>query len=186
MSKTYFIQPSLKFAPVSLKCELGNDGKGYAVFHHNTEAEVYVTGNSDSCGGYTKTFTYSDNMETIIFVINNSIYCQQSTKAVCKGVTFVGHDCSWLNGRDRRKLLYWGGGPQNGTGCNCGITGTCANSAYKCNCDINNNYDSTWYTDEGSVTLKDDLPLTGIAIGDTGSTDMEVVKYTIGALRCII
>ena len=184
MSKTYFIQPSLKFAPVSLKCELGIDGKGYAVFHHNTEAEVYVTGNSDSCGGYTKTFTYSDNMETIIFVINNSISCQQSTKAVCKGVVFVSRGCSWLNGRDRRKLLYWGGGPQNGTGCNCGITGTCTNSAYKCNCDINNDYD--WDTDEGSITLKDDLPLTGIAIGDTEVSDVEVVKYTIGALRCII
>jgi len=186
VSASYFIQPSLKFGAVSLTCERGMDGRGYAVFHHNTEAEVRVTGSNDACGGYQKQFGYNDNMEMMIFVINNSVSCQQHTKAVCLGVTFVGLGCSWLKGRSSKKLLYWGGGPQNGTGCSCGVTGTCADPTRKCNCDINNNYGSDWHTDEGLVTLNKDLPLTGIAIGDTGITNDEVVKYTIGPLKCII
>ena len=156
------------------------------MFHHNTEAEVSVTGYNDACGGYQKQFGYNDNMEVLIFVINNSVSCQQHTKAVCKGVTFVGASCSWLKGRSSKRLLYWGGGPQNGEGCSCGVTGSCADSGRKCNCDINNNYGSDWYTDEGLVTLSEDLPLTGIAIGDTASTNVEVVKYTIGPLKCVI
>ena len=186
LSSTYLIQPSLKFAPVSLKCERGADGKGYAVFHHDSEAEVYVSGYPDDCGGYKKQFVYNENMETIVLVINNSISCQQHTKAVCKGVTFMDDSCSWLTGRNSRKLSYWGGGPHDGVGCSCGITGSCADSGQKCNCNINNNYGSSYYTDEGFVVWRNDLPMTGIAIGDTGSSGVEVVKYTVGPLRCVV
>ena len=154
------------------------------MFHHDTEAEVRVTGYHDACGGYQKQFGYNDNMETIVFVMNNSISCQQYTKAECKGVHFVDRDCTWLKGRNSKKLSYWGGGPYNGRGCSCGITGSCESSAYKCNCDYNSIV--TWLSDEGFVTSKDDLPLTGIAIGDTGSTGIEVIHYTIGPLRCVI
>ena len=182
-SASYFIQPSLKLGAVSLKCERGIDGKGYAVFHHDTEAEVTVTGYNDNCGAYQKQFGYNDSMDTIVFVINNSISCQQYTKAECKGVWFVDRDCTWLKGRNSKRLLYWGGGPHNGRGCSCGITGSCESSVFRCNCDYN--IESRWLNDEGFVSLKDDLPLTGIAIGDTGLTNTEIVKYTIGPLRCI-
>ena len=186
VSKTYLIQPSFQSGAVSLQCERGSDGKGYAVFHHDTEAQVTVTGYPDSCGGYKKQFTYQLDMQVIILAINNSINCMQMTSADCRGVTFVGENCSWLNGRGNKKLLFWGGGPQNGTGCNCGIHGNCANALRKCNCDINNNYDSNWYKDEGYVTLRGVLPLIGIAIGDTLTTNTEVVKYTVGPLRCVV
>ena len=184
VSTSYFIQPSLKFGAISLKCERGMAGKEYAVFHHDTEAEVRVNGYNDACGGYQKQFGYNDNMETIVFVMNNSISCQQYTKAECKGVYFVDRDCTWLKGRNSKKLSYWGGGPHNGRGCSCGITGSCQSSAFKCNFDINDA--NRWVNDEGFVSRKDDLPLTGIAIGDTAITDSEIVKYTIGPLRCIV
>ena len=58
-----------------------------------------------------------------------------------------------------KNLEFWGGGPQNGTVCACGIKKTCNNSALLCNCDVE---DGNWHTDEGYVTLKDALPLTGI------------------------
>ena len=76
------------------------------------------------------------------------------------------------------------GGPQNSKGCSCGVTGTCADPGRKC--DINNNYGSDWHTDEGLVTFNEDLPLTGIAIRDSGSANVEVAKYTIVPLKCVI
>ena len=183
--KNYFIQPSLQYAPVSVKCQKFNS-VAYAVFNHNNEAETQVTGHPDGAGGYKFQFVYLTSMETIVFVINQSSSCAQYTKATCLGVEFVGSGKSWLNGRDGGKLRFWGGGPADGNGCACGITNTCKNVAYKCNCDINNNYGSEWTTDVGDVTAKDILPLTGIAIGDTGTANVEVVKYTVGPLRCII
>ena len=180
------IQHSLKFAPVLLKCEQGTDGKGYAVFHHDTEAEVYVSGHPDVCGGYKKQFVYNDTMETIMLVINNSISCQQSTSAVCKGVKFMINGCSWLTGRNSRKLSYWGGGPHDGVGCRCGLTGTCHHVGQKCECNINDAHYTTWFADHGHIVWKDDLPITGIALGDTGLRGVKVVNYTIGPLRCVL
>ena len=183
--KSYFIQPSLQHSPVSVKCQKFNS-VAYAVFNHNNEAETRVTGQPDAAGGYKFQFVYPTPMETIVFVINQSSSCAQLTKATCLGVVFVGLGASWLNGRDGSKLRFWGGGPSNGTGCACGITNTCRDTTRKCNCDFNNNYGSEWTTDSGDVTAKDVLPLTGIAIGDTGTANVEVVKYTVGPLRCLI
>eukprot|EP00112_Aurelia_sp_Birch-Aquarium-sp1_P019861 Seg50.8 transcript_id=Seg50.8/GoldUCD/mRNA.D3Y31 product="Contactin-associated protein-like 2" protein_id=Seg50.8/GoldUCD/D3Y31 len=183
--KNYLIQPSLQHAPVSVKCQKFNS-VAYAVFSHNNEAETTVTGKPDENGGYKFQFVYPTPMATIVFVINQSSSCAQYTKATCKGVVFVGSGASWLNGRNGGKLRFWGGGPSNGTGCACGITNACRNTARSCNCDFNNNYGSEWTTDLGDVTAKDVLPLTGIAIGDTGTTNAEVVKYTVGPLRCIV
>ena len=175
----------MKVGAVSLKCERGVDGKSYAVFHHDTEAEVNVTGYGDAAGAYQKQFVYNKSMETMLFVINNSASCQQHTKAVCKRLKFVSRGFTWLNGRNNKTLLYWGGGPSDDKGCSCGITHSCANPRYKCNCDINNTNSSSWYTDEGFVTLRSDLPLTGIAVGDTAYNNGEVLRYTIGSLRCV-
>eukprot|EP00795_Rhopilema_esculentum_P013222 gene13222-4040_t len=183
ISNSYKVQPSMQHGPVLIKCVMESDGRAFALFNHDTESERTVTGYPDKCGGYKHSFVYRDDMETITLVVNNSIHCEQLTKAICKGVVFVGQGCSWLIGRNAQKLSYWGGGPANGTGCACGISNSCINPSRKCNCDYNDN--NSVQMDTGYVVEKDALPLTGIALGDTMSRDVEVVKYTVGPLRCI-
>ena len=163
-------------------CERGADNRSYAVFHHESEKEVTVKMRRDPCGANVYKFTYATPLETINFVINNSHHCQQKTSATCKNVWFSHYDCTWLLGRNNDELKFWGGGPQNGAGCACGITGTCSDPKKKCNCD---HEDGKWHTDEGYVTLKSVLPLSGIAVGDVDLAD-EIVKFTIGPLRCFI
>ena len=180
--KEYLIQPSLKRGPVLVVCERGSNDKSYAVFHHDKEAEVEVDVGTDACGSNVYRFTYSLPFESIYSVLNFSNYCQQKTTAKCYGVMLVGRDCTWLMGRNNMKVDFWGGGPQNGTGCACGITGECRNPLYKCNCDANIN--NELLIDEGYVTAKGVLPLTGITIGDV-EAQIEVLKFTIGPLRCI-
>ena len=145
-----------------------------------------MTGYADTCGGYTKTFVYEASLRLMEFVIKYSVECRQKTTANCLGVEFVQNDCTWLKGRDDKKLRFWGGGPQDGIGCQCGVTNTCVSPGLKCNCDLNNNYGSEWQKDEGYVTLKSVLPLAGIAIGDTQTRNVEVVKYIIGPLKCTV
>ena len=169
---------------MQLKCQREvATGKGYAVFNHNTEAMITVNGYPDGRGGYKHQFTYTMDMNTIISVINQSSSCKQSTHATCQGVIFVSRGYTWLNGRVGQKLAYWGGGPSDGIGCACGITNSCVNNYYKCNCDINE--DGVIYADSGDVTNKEVLPLTGIAVGDTQSS-AEILYYTIGPLKCVI
>ena len=182
-SKPYFIQPSLQHGAIPVSCERGLDGKAYTLFNHDTEAEVKVTGYSAMCVAYQKTFSYQVEMDFLILMIENAQHCEQKSLAACKKAKFLEHGCTYLKGRNGTKLSYWAGGQQNGEGCACGVTKTCEISSKKCNCDGLRSY---WLQDEGFVTDKNVLPLTGIAIGDTTSVDTEVLKYTIGPLRCLL
>ena len=178
---TYLVQPTLKRGPVSVVCEKGPGNESYAVFSHDKEAEVTMENGSEDCGSNVVNLKYFTALESIYFVMNFSNYCKQKTSAKCRKVWFVLRKCTWLLGRSNKKLEFWGGGPQNGTGCACGIKKTCDNPALLCNCDVE---DGNWHTDEGYVTLKDVLPLTGIRLGDLGNTG-EAIKLTIGPLKCI-
>ena len=163
-------------------CDPGPDNKGYAVFHHDKEAEIILEKKLEACGSNVFKFRYTTPLEKIHFVINNSHHCQQKTSATCRELWFMHNSCTWLLGRSNDKLKFWGGGPQNGTGCACGIKGTCSDRSRKCNCDKE---DGEWHTDQGYVTLKSVLPLSGIAIGDLADVN-EGIEFTIGPLRCII
>ena len=166
---------------VKVKCVKESDGKIWAQFDHDSENRSYVSG-FESCNSYTKEFKYDqmNRMVDVIAFIESSSSCRQFTKAECNGVHFVSRNCAHLQGRNGKKLSYFGGGPVNGIGCKCGIDGTCIDTAYKCNCDSNSGLTS----DEGYVRKKEDLPLHGITLGDTGG-DTEYVYHTIGKLECL-
>ena len=162
-------------------CEKGIDNQSYAVFSHDKEAEVTLENGTEACGSNAVNLQYFAALEAIYFVMNFSNYCKQKTSAQCKGVWFMHPKCAWLLGRNNKKLEFWGGGPENGTGCACGIKKACDNSARLCNCDLD---DGKWHIDEGYVTLKNVLPLTGIRAGDLRDSG-EVMKLSIGPLKCI-
>ena len=165
-----------------MKCERGNDEKGYAVFHHDTEHTVEVKNKLEADGANVYDFTYNSTMESVMLAMNHSNYCKQFTRADCMHLFFVERGATWLLGRNRQKLRFWGGGPPDGIGCACGIHGSCFDPALTCHCDNNQH---VWKADEGFVSLKAVLPLAGIAIGDVRD-DREILKFTIGPLKCVL
>ena len=65
--------------------------------------------------------------------------------------------------RDSTKMMYWGGASINGN-CACGMTNSCADSRFGCNCDKN---DNVWREDSGVPTDKTKLPVKQRRFGDT-------------------
>lgn len=167
---------------VKVKCVKQSDGKIWAQFDHDSETRTYVSG-YEAIFSYKKKFKYNNinEMADIIAFIESSASCKQFTKVECKNMCFIMHNCAYLEGRNGKRLSYFGGGPAEGEGCACGITGTCDTADKKCNCDSNSN---SVLKDEGFVTKKADLPLSGIALGDTGASK-EYGYYTIDKLQCM-
>ena len=161
---------------VSATCKLIQKSP-VTVFSHDNNKPTFVHG-YEGKGSYRKVLKYEENLADIILVIKQAITCRQFVRTECRHSVIT--DYAWLQDRSGSRLSYWGGGPQNGAGCACGVTGTCKVSSQKCNCD-NNNFPPT--VDEGYITKKDALPLTAIALGDTGHSG-ESMNYTIGDVEC--
>jgi len=76
-------------------------------------------------------------------------------------------------------MKYWGGASVSGK-CACGMTNSCANSGYGCNCDKN---DEVWREDSGLLTDKTHLPVKQLRFGDVG-TSSEKGYHTLGKFKC--
>ena len=81
--------------------------------------------------------------------------------------------------RDSTKMRYWGGAFGNGK-CTCGMTNSCADSRFGCNCDKN---DNVWREDSGFLTDKTKLPVKQLRFGDTDDSG-EKVYHTLEKLQC--
>ncbi len=168
---------------IYVKCMKNSDGFYVATFDHKNEQRTYVSG-FESCGSYIKSLDYSPNkMADIEAYIATVASCRQFTKLECRGSYFMrGANCAHPYSRSGAMLNYWGGGPTDGSGgCACGITNSCYNAAYKCNCDANDDYATL--TDQGYMTDKAVLPVKEVRFGDTGSSS-EYIYFTIGKLEC--
>ena len=150
-----------------------------AIINHDTEKRTLVSG-CENPGCYHRLVTYT-NVTSVEALIDSSISCRQFIKIECHDMTFWSNniDFGWLEGRGGKKLPIWGGG--QGRGCACGLTNSCHNTAYDCNCDSNANL---WLKDEGYIESKSVLPITGISLGDTGGSN-ELGYHTLGKLECV-
>ena len=81
--------------------------------------------------------------------------------------------------RDSSKMTHWGGASGSGK-CACGMTNSCADPSYGCNCDKN---DRVWREDSGLLTDKTHLPVKHLRFGDTGGS-REQGYHTLGRLKC--
>ena len=81
--------------------------------------------------------------------------------------------------RDSSNMTYWGGASVNHK-CACGMTNSCADPNYSCNCDAN---DQVWRNDSGLLTDKTKLPVKQLRFGETGSSN-EDGYHTLGKLKC--
>ena len=82
--------------------------------------------------------------------------------------------------RDSAKMTYWGGASPGSGKCACGMTNSCADSRFGCNCDKD---DYVWREDSGLLTDKTTLPVIQLYIGDVGGPK-EKGYYTLGKLKC--
>jgi len=91
----------------------------------------------------------------------------------------VGRGFAWWMSRDSSQMTYWGGASPGSGKCACGMTNSCADPSYGCNCDKN---DFVWREDSGLLTEKTHLPVKQLRFEDTH--DRQLGYHTLGKLRC--
>ena len=92
----------------------------------------------------------------------------------------MGGGYAWWVSRDSAKMTTWGGASPGSGKCACGMTNSCADPSYQCNCDMN---DLGWREDSGLLTEKTHLPVKQLRFGDTGDKPEEGY-HTLGKLKC--
>ncbi|XP_040476251.1 contactin-associated protein-like 3 [Ursus maritimus] len=129
-------------------------------------------------------FKYTASMDQLQAIIDRADHCQQELAFHCKKSRLsAGHDgtpVSWWVGRTNETHTYWGGSLPDAQKCACGLQGNCLDSQYDCNCDAAR---SEWTSDTVVLSHKEHLPVTQVAMRDTGRPHSEAA-YALGPLLC--
>ena len=185
-SGSYFIDPDGEgdLTPFTVHCDMTDKNNvGVTVISHDSEDRTLVQGCYPN-GCYGRDIQYiGANLHQLGNVTAISAHCEQFIKYECHhSILFMnGNMFGWWVSRDGDKMTYWGGGnsifPYK---CACGLSGTCANAAYGCNCDTN---DRVWREDSGLLTNKSHLPVIQLRFGDTRAS-YELGYHTLRKLKC--
>jgi len=139
--------------------------------------------------GYSSPGTYSRDihktgasLSQLASLTRYSSHCEQYIKYECyhsvllcnKNPTY-----GWWVSRDSSKMTDWGGASVIGK-CACGMTNSCADSRYGCNCHKN---DKVCREDSGLLTDKTHLPVKQLRFGETGG-GIDRGYHTLGKLKC--
>ncbi len=162
------------------------DGVGVTVVSHDSESRTLVKGYEEA-GSYVRHVHYTGAGLTSVSQLAGlaiaSANCEQFIKYECYHALifrYAGKSGWWVS-RDNVAKMYWGGAtPVDSKKCACGLTSTCANPSYGCNCDAN---DSVWREDSGFLTEKSDLPVLQLRFGDTAHS-AEEGYHTLGKFKC--
>ena len=131
-------------------------------------------------GSYTRDIRYTGaSLSQLASLTSVSSHCEQFIKYECYGSRLLIDGMAWWVSRDSTKMTYWGGASVSGK-CACGMTNSCADSRYGCNCDAN---DGAWREDSGLLTDKTRLPVKQLRFGDTGYINHKGY-HTLGKLKC--
>ena len=184
VSGNYVIDPDGEggLAPFTVYCDMtAKNGIGVTVISHDSESRTSVKG-YESIGAYSRNVRYKGaSVSQLASLTRVSSHCEQFIKYECYGslLLFNNDPRGWWVSRDSTKMRYWGGASDNGK-CACGMTKSCANPSYGCNCDKN---DYVWREDSGLLTDKTKLPVIQLRFGDTGG-GAEQGYHTLGKLKC--
>ena len=187
-SGSYVIDPDGEggVAPFTVDCDMTDKNNvGVTAISHDSEGKTLVQG-CEAAGCYQRDIHYTGaNSLQLGNLTAISAHCEQFIKYECYDSRLLGDGSSlqygWWVSRDGEKMTYWGGA--NSTfpyKCACGVTNTCADNRYGCNCDINA---STLREDSGLLTNKTKLPVMQLRFGDIGDSG-EHGKHTLGKLKC--
>ena len=168
ISGNYVIDPdgSGGLAPFTVYCDMiDKNAIGVTVLSHDSESRTLVNGYI-SRGSYSRDIHYSGaSLSQLASLTRVSSHCEQFIKYECYNSVMLGHGVyAWWVSRDSSKMTYWGGASPGSGKCACGMTNSCANPSYGCNCDKN---DYVWREDSGLLTDKTYLPVKQLRFGDT-------------------
>lgn len=176
----YTIQPNDAVRPFTVECSF----QGSVVITsvgHDTEEETEVTCDKHRC--HRREIQYNTGIPQIRALIELIGNCRQFIKYRCHGSILLrkGDQYSgWLSWNGEMQV-YWGGADQQPNSCACGVRGNCVDSAWKCNCDKNDNVERA---DLGYLVHEDHLPVHSLFFGDAGGSG-EYGFYTLGKLECM-
>ena len=182
-SGNYVIDPDGEggLAPFTVFCDMTDKSRvGVTVISHDSESRTHVNGCEDH-GCYSRDIHYTGaSLSQLASLTRVSSQCEQFIKYECYGsVIFEMGGRAWWVSRDSAKMKYWGGASPGSGKCACGMTNSCADSSYGCNCDEN---DLVWREDSGLLTDKTNLPVKQLRFGDVSSP--EEGYHTLGKLKC--
>ena len=183
VSGNYVIDPDGEGgqAPFTVSCDMTDkSGVGVTVIGHDSESRTHVNGYAHD-GSYSRDIHYTGASLTQLAKLTRvSKNCEQFIKYECfDSRIFRSGPPAWWVSRDSAKMTYWGGASINGK-CACGMTNSCADSRFGCNCDKN---DNVWREDSGLLTDKTKLPVKQLRFGDAGG-NFDQGYHTLGKLKC--
>ena len=182
VSGNYVIDPDGKggLAPFKVFCDMTDkNGVGVTVISHDSESRIHVQG-CEAKGCYSRDIHYTGaSLPQLGSLTKISSHCEQFIKYECLGSILLQDKHGWWVSHDSNQMVYWGGASQIGK-CACGMTNSCADSRYGCNCDRN---DYVWREDSGLLTDKAKLPVKQLRFGDIGDSGEEGY-HTLGKLKC--
>ena len=153
------------------------NGIGVTVISHDSESRTYVPSQNRL-----RDIHYTGaSLSQLTSLTSVSSHCEQFIKYECyDSGLYLRNPASWWMSRDSAKMTYWGGASPGSGNCACGMTNSCADSRFGCNCDKD---DYVWREDSGLLTDKTTLPVIQLYIGDVGGPK-EKGYYTLGKLKC--
>ena len=167
-------------APFTVYCDMSDkNGIGVTVISHYSESRTYVNGYSGA-GSYSRDIHYTGaSLSQLASLTRVSSHCEQFIKYECYDSMIFRYGYAWWVARDSSKMTYWGGASPGSGKCACGMTNSCANPSYSCNCDKN---DNVWREDSGLLTDKTHLPVKQLRFGDNWGSAQGY--HTLGKLKC--
>jgi len=182
VSGNYVIDPDGEggLAPFPIFCDMTDkNGVGVTVISHDSESRTHVQG-CESIGCYSRDIHYTGaSLSQLASLTRVSSHCEQFIKYECYASALFRYGHAWWVSRDSTKMTYWGGASVSAK-CSCGMTNSCADSSYGCNCEKN---DNVWREDSGLLTDKTHLPVKQLRFGDIGEGS-EQGYHTLGKLKC--
>ena len=186
-SGNYVIDPDGEggLAPFTVFCDMTDkSGVGVTVISHDSEKRTYVRHKHyGGQGSYSRAIHYTGaSFPQLASLTRVSLHCEQFIKYEChlSVLLYNNSPYGWWVSRDSQKMRYWGGASVAGN-CACGMTNSCANTNYGCNCDKG---DAVLREDSGLLTDKTKLPFKQLRFGDLSDTYSNFGYHTLGKLKC--
>ena len=181
VSGNYVIDPDGEggLATFTVFCDMTDkSGVGVTVIGHDSESRTHVNGYGGD-GSYSRDIHHTGaSLTQLASLTRVSKNCEQFIKYECYDSRIFRNGPAWWVSRDSTKMTHWGGASINGK-CACGMTNSCTDSRYGCNCDKN---DRVWRGDSGLLTDETKLPVKQLRFGDTGYG--QEGYHTLGKLKC--
>ncbi|XP_047550632.1 contactin-associated protein-like 3 [Lutra lutra] len=168
--------------PALVYCNMTEDTTWTSVQHNGSQLTKVKSSNGES--PQPVFFKYTASLDQLHAIVDGADDCRQELVLRCKkswlSASRDGTPVSWWVGRTNETHTYWGGSLPGAQKCACGSQGNCLDSQYHCNCDAVRN---EWTSDTVVLSHKEHLPVTQVAMRDTGRPHSEAA-YALGPLLC--